>query len=292
MTTQSLVVALYGLGAATAWGSADYFGAKASRRTNPIAATAAVSTIGTLLFTIFFMFNQGIHAWNSTGILYAIAAGISLELGLLLFYRALNDGPVNVVSPVSSAYPLVTTAISILIFGNRLSVLEYAGIASVVIGIITATGLFSLKKSERKLSSGVVFALMTVVMWGVAFALIAKGVEQLGWQKATLVNCYSGIAVLPFALTFLGGTTSWHSITTKLFKDPNVIAAAAVQTLGGVLFSLGLTQAKSGAVITAIAATYPVLTIFLAIVVLKEKAVAASLVGSFITILGIVILSL
>ena len=291
MASSAIVVSLFGLASALLWGSADFFGAKASKHINPSAATFGVSTIGTLFFTLVFLFSHGTHSWNTTGVLYSVAAGIFLELGLVVFYRGLDAGPVNLVSPISSAYPLVSTAIILLAFGGSLKPFQIVGIVIVVAGIATATGLFNTKKSERKLSSGIIYALLTVLIWGIAYALIGKSVSGLGWQTATLVNFYAGLAVLPIILTVFSGKKFWKDVNVKLFKDKNVIIAAIAQSSGGILFNIGTSHTSSSAVITAVSASYPALTIFLALKGLGEKAKKVSLAGAFVTILGIIILS-
>lgn len=283
---------MYGIGAAILWGSADYLGANASKRNNPNAATLGVSAIGTLLFTIIFLFNHGTVGWNLAGVFYSVAAGISMELGLLVFYRGLHAGPVNLVSPISSAYPLVSLLVILLIFGGSLKLVDIIGIIVVVIGIAIASGLLNAKKNERKLSKGIVYALLTVLIWGVAYALVGRSVTDLGWQKATLINFYAGLAILPIALTLIAGKQFWKGINSKLVSDKYIITAGIGQSLGGVVFNIGVSHTSSSAVITAISASYPALTIFLALKGLKEKAKAASLIGAFTTITGIIILSL
>jgi drug/metabolite transporter (DMT)-like permease len=291
IATAPLIISMYGIGAAVLWGSADYLGANASKRNNPNAATLGVSALGTLLFTIIFLFNHGSVHWNLVGILYSVAAGISLELGLLVFYRGLDAGPVNLVSPISSAYPLVSLLIILLIFGGSLKPLEIVGIVIVVIGIAIASGILNTNKSERRLSKGIIYALLTVVIWGIAYALVGKSVASLGWQKATLVNFYAGLAILPIALTIIVGKQFWKGINRNIVKDKYIITAAITQSLGGVVFNIGVSHTTSSAVITAISASYPALTIFLALKGLKEKAKTVSLIGAFTTIIGIVVLS-
>jgi uncharacterized membrane protein len=287
-----LIIAMYGISAAILWGSSDYLGANASKRNNPNAAILGVTTIGTLFFSIIFLFNRGTVDWNTIGVFYSIVAGASLSIGLLTFYRGLDAGPVNLVSPIGSAYPLVSLLIVLLIFGGSIKLLNIIGIVIVVMGIAIASGLLNSKKSERKLSKGIVYALITIPIWGLAYALMGKAVSELGWQKATLIIFYAGLAILPIVLTLVEGTYFWKGVNRRLLHDKYVISAGITQSLGGIIFNVGVSHTSSSAVITAISASYPVLTIFLALKGLKEKAKAVSLIGVFITIIGIVILSL
>jgi uncharacterized membrane protein len=138
-----LIIAMYGISAAILWGSSDYLGANASKRNNPNAAILGVTTIGTLFFSIIFLFNRGTVDWNTIGVFYSIVAGASLSIGLLTFYRGLDAGPVNLVSPIGSAYPLVSLLIVLLIFGGSIKLLNIIGIVIVVMGIAIASGLLN-----------------------------------------------------------------------------------------------------------------------------------------------------
>jgi transporter family protein len=66
------------------------------------------------------------------------AGGVALNVaGTLIFAFALSMGQASLVVPISSAYPLVTIAIAILLLGEKLNRLQTIALASVLIGLIT-----------------------------------------------------------------------------------------------------------------------------------------------------------
>jgi uncharacterized membrane protein len=66
------------------------------------------------------------------------AAGVVLNVaGTLIFAFALSMGQASLVVPISSAYPLVTITIAILLLGEKLNRLQMIALASVIIGLIT-----------------------------------------------------------------------------------------------------------------------------------------------------------
>lgn len=290
MNSIALISIFCGLIAAVSWGTADFFAAKASKRNSPEATALWVSIIGVFTYTIIFLFNQGQIGWPHLGVLFAVAAGVSLELGILTFYRGLDSGPVSAVSPISSAYPIVTTLIVVLIFKGSLSPVETAGILVVVAGIILTSGLLELKNAEKKLTPGVAYALLTFLLWGMAYALLGRSVAILGWEKSTLVDFWAGSIALFITLNFTAGRKIGSYLKEKYYKDKYVIGAGLIQLIGGIVFSIGLKHSSSTAVITAVSATYPALTIFLAIRNLSEKKRLWRLVGAFVTIGGVIIL--
>lgn len=278
-----------GLLAAVSWGTADFFAARASKEESGEITALAVSIVGAVAFTIFYIFNHGSEAWSHTGIGYALAAGIFMGLGLLFFYRGLEVGPVSVVSPVGSAYPLVTTLLVLTVLGGHLSGLQIFGILLVVAGIIAASGIGEAKPGERRLTRGVVLALITFVLWGIAFAFLGQAVNAIGWQKTTLVDIWLELIAIGMAVPLLGTKVTLKGLS--VVGDKFIAGAALIQLFGLVVFDYGLTRSSSSAVITAISASYPALTIFLALRHFKEKQTIIALTGGFVTVAGVVILS-
>ena len=179
----SVLPAFCGLIAAISWGTADFFAAHSSKEETAEATSLAVSAVSAIAYTIFFIFFRGGEAWTSSGVLFALFGGVFMGLGLMLFYRGLEAGPVSIVSPVGSAYPLVTTLLVLTVLGGSLTWIQIMGILLVITGIVAASGIFETKPGERRLSKGVIYALMTFVFWGIAFAFLGQAVVTIGWQK-------------------------------------------------------------------------------------------------------------
>ncbi len=292
MSSAPLVSTIFGLGAAVSWGVGDYLAAQASKRTGPVTAALWASIISTITYGVIYLCNPGVRAWESTGILYAAAAGVCLELGLYVFYRGLSAGPVSVVSPISSAYPLVSAAAVLLLFHTHVSSHDLFGILVIVIGIVAASGVVGDRKSNQKLTPGVLYGLLTLLVWGIAYALLGQAVSRIGWEKSTLIDMGSGFVALIVVLTLTAKRALRASLHFRFATDRFIVGAAFIQLLGGIIFAIGLAHARSSAVITAISATYPALTIFLALKYLEEKKRVISLAGSALTIIGVVLLTI
>src|SRR5688572_20426528 len=155
MTDNTLLAVLFGLGTALSWGVADFYGAKASKAVNPILAAFFVQLVGAILFTLlYFLILRPQTPITPEGLLYGAAAGVFMTFGLAAFYKGLQIGPVSIVSPIGAAYPLITTLI-VVIFGATLTALQFAGIGLIIAGVAAASGLFSVKPGERRLTRGV-----------------------------------------------------------------------------------------------------------------------------------------
>lgn len=285
-----VAIALCGLAAAIAWGVADFFGARAAKAQDPSEAAAAVQLVGACAYAVAYAgFGDLSPSLDAIGVIFAAGGGIFFALGLIAFFKGLDAGPVSVVSPIGSAYPLVTTLVVILLFGAQPTGVQLAGIALVVVGIVVCSGIADAARSEMRLTRGVRLGAATLLVWGIAFALIDQGVDRLGWETATLAQLLASAA------------TCWVVLRLRrrrldhgpLLRNWHVPVAGVLIVTGNLVLNVALSgHADAGPVIaTAISACYPVLTVLLALRHLGEKVKAIPLVGAAVAIAGVLALS-
>jgi len=231
---------------------------------------------------------------TSSGLSFGIVSGVLVAFGAVGLFKGLAAGPVSLVSPISAAYPLVTTIVALLVFNAQLSLRQLFGIALVMTGILLAAELIGLGRVNRKIGVGPAWAFLSVLSWGVGFALLAQAISSLGWQAATFLELASLTITFVILLPFIKGREKISlSLLRRMSLNKFILSAALIQLIGVFAINLGMAyETTSGAVIVAISACYPVLTIFLALRHFKEEVKYIPLLGAFISIAGVVILSL
>ncbi|HUS26033.1 MAG TPA: DMT family transporter [Nevskiaceae bacterium] len=295
MLSDATLVTLCGLTAAVAWGVSDFWSAKASKNLGPIIAALLVNVIGALTIAVLYsvLWYKPVHITpESLG--YAIGGGVFLAFALVAFFKGLAAGPVSLVSPVAAAYPLVTTILALAVFKAHLAAQQVAGILLVVFGVMAATELLDFKRSNRKLGIGPSFALGAAACWGISFTLLSQAVGQLGWELLTAIELAVVVLALALLLPFIKGS---EQISVKNLRryatNRYIVGAGFASLLGTTALNLGLArETASGAIVTAVSASYPVLTMFLALRNFKERVKIVPLVGAVISVAGVVILSL
>lgn len=293
MLSDTIIAGLAGLASAFGWGIADFFAARASKDTSPAITQLVGEPASAILYSLLFvLFMRGSFHIYMSGALYCIAAGVSMMLAGICFFRGLKAGPVSLVSPIAAAYPLFTTILLLSVFHNTLTFVQISGIAMIIVGVMLASGLIGAKTSTYKLSTGVKYAIATAVLWGVGYAFLGPAVSSVGWQTTSLlqliVMAVTYLILFPFV---------YPSVRVKLSdlgprKNRFALIDAVITIFSIVIFNFGITHASSAAVVTAISASYPAITIFLALRQFKEKIHYIPLLGGFISILGVIILSI
>lgn len=294
MDNTILLIAAYGLAAAIGWGIADFIGAKASRTLGPIMSAFVVNTIGAVAFgMVFLLFLRDAYTMTPAAFWYAVSAGGAITLGAIAFYKGLKAGPVSLVTPLSAAYPLVTTFIAVVVFNAKLSVGQIIGVAIIVMGVMLASEIIGKNRTIRRIGEGPMYALLCAVGWGVGYALMAQSAKRVGWESATLVEfgaiVLAFLACLPFARKY--ETITWKA-TRAMITNKIIISAALIQVLAALAFNIGLSkEATSGALVSALSACYPVLTIILAMRHFDEKFDLIPFTGAALSIIGVICVS-
>src|SRR5580693_6020128 len=93
--------AAFSLGAVFVWGTSDFLGGYASRRSNAFVFTTIVHLSGLLLMSGVAVAGHSPFP-SRAGIVWALAAGLSGGGGLAIFYRALASGRMGLTAPVAA----------------------------------------------------------------------------------------------------------------------------------------------------------------------------------------------
>jgi drug/metabolite transporter (DMT)-like permease len=278
---------LFGLACLVGWGIADFLAALSSRDSG-IFNTLIWSQLTGVLVLLPLTYFYPIQTSFSKGEWVLIAAGILLfVVAYPLFYRALSIGIVAVITPVFSANVLVTIAIGLAVFQERLSTLEIGAIGLVTIGLILAASDWRNLKSTGKvrLTRGLPEAVAALVIVGIFFSVLAFLSRQIGWLTSLLL-----IRLGSLGLMSLAGMYFWK----RLHNPPRIritpLVVGVVDSTAFLSFNLGVLVAPL-ALIAPIANSFPLMTIMLAMMFFKELPAKNQWVGIIAVLAGIILLA-
>ncbi len=215
-----------GLLAALGWGSADFLGAVVGRR---------IGSLWTVIIA------QGFAALAATAIVVVTGdsvrpvAALSGALALnaiftatayVTHYRALELGPVAVVSPVGATYALVGVVLAIVFLGERPSLLALTGGLVTVVGVmLTSTDLRKLRAGTHGMPPGLPWAVASAIGFGVGgFFLAYLSRHLVGVGAADLVG------VIAFSIGTQTGLVSIVLVASAVF--PLIAVGLSVAYLG------------------------------------------------------------
>jgi len=262
------------------WGASDFLGGLMTRRRPAYAVVAGSQACGLLLIASVAVATS---AWRAPldWVPWAVAAGVAASGALVCFYAALASGTMGVVSPIAALGAVVPLLAGVLA-GESPSARALAGIGLALAGAVAASG------PELRGSAGarpVLLAAVAGAGFGLALILIAQGsrfdaLMTLTGMRATSV---AGFAVAALALRTRGGLGR-----TDL---PSLLAIGAGDVGANLLFALA-TQRGMLSITSVLGSLYPVVTVLLARVVLRERLRPVQQVGVTGALAGVVLVSL
>jgi uncharacterized membrane protein len=279
---------IYGLVAALGWGLADFGGAVVGRRIGSISTVVVSQGFNALFMTVLIL--AGHHdlgaLWPYIG--FVALNGAASATAYVTHYRALQLGPVAIVSPIGATYAVVGVALAIVVLGERPAGIAIAGGVVTVLGVMLAST--DLRKVEeglhRQRPPGLPWAIVSAVMFGVGGFLLGYLSQRVGWvvglwasRMAQLVafSCYAALR---------------RSEITGIGRNRVTAAALGVgvaDLLGVIAYSSGAEMGFVSIVLTA-SAVFPLIAVVLSIVLLHERPVPNQYAGIALVIGGLLLL--
>jgi drug/metabolite transporter (DMT)-like permease len=276
MIPANLLGVIFALTSAAVWGSGDFSGGLATRKSNQyqVLMLAALSGM-VMLLACALLWGEGLPSQRS--IFWGAMAGSAGALGMATLYRALSMGHTASVAPTSA----ITCAALPVIFGMLTSGLpKLTQLGGFVLAFL---GIWLVSKSptagEKSFREGMLLAFLSGIGFGGFFLFIAqvdKG-QVFGpiFIARTITLC---IAVLMLRLK--------HIPLPALTSNPIAILAGVLDT-GGNIFYLLATQYTRLDVAAVLSSLYPAGTVILATILLKEKVSLAQWTGAGLCLLAV-----
>ena len=270
---------LLALGASLVWGVADFTGPLVSRALGTLRVLfwAQVGGVAALVPVL----AARAEAPNGWGVLYAMIAAVGGIAGLYAFYRGMQLGTMSVVAPIAGISAIVPVTVGIL-SGDHPSPAQLGGIACAIVGV----GFASIEHQDgsRRVATGVGLALLAALGFGLYFPLMHTAGKVDFWWASLIFRSTALLLVAAAAA----------AARPQLRLGPrNLVIAAAVgvgDTIGNVLFAAssahGLVSLTS-----VLASLYPIVTVMLAAIVIKERIAGIQRLGVVLTLLGVGLIS-
>ena len=276
-----MLAAVLALGASVAWGVGDFIGGLKSRSLSPLAVLAVAQPVGLALMVVVALIHW--EPWPGPSALFAAPAALLGTLGLVAFYRGMAAGSISLVAPIAATGALLPVAFG-LATGERPSPPQLAGIALAVGGAVV-TSYEPGEGSERpRLATGIGWAVLAAVAFGGYFIPMHEASED-DFVWATLV-----FRVTSFSLVMIA-VLAFRPSLTRSPRDLAVLGCIGVaDTSGNVLFAAAASQGLVS-IVSVLASLYPVVTVILARVYLRERVTRVQEAGGVATLAGIVLVS-
>jgi drug/metabolite transporter (DMT)-like permease len=279
---------LLALASALTWGAGDFFGGLATRQAKAVSTTFISQFVGLIGLIIACVLGAG-GSLVLSDLGWGTAAGLCAVSGLGLFYESMGRGPFGPVASITSVTSGAIPIIAGLALGERPSTFLLGGVGVAVVAIWLIAG--EKRKADDPDGSPVAsfLALGAGVMFGFYFVFLSRAGSTSG-----LWPLVAGRSAATLAL----GTTILVLRKTKSTSDwiPKRQAlrlSACAGLFDASANALYFYASRNGllSVVAVLASLYPVSTIGLARVVLRERLNHRRLVGMVVGLFAVSIIA-
>jgi drug/metabolite transporter (DMT)-like permease len=217
-------------------------------------------------------------------------AGVAGLLGYVCLFYAFAHGRLTVAVPIMSSWAVLSAAISIAFFGERLGLGQVAGGAAVVAGAVVVS-----RHAQKQADVGagaaargwLLASLGAAIGFGVLIPVITRVTPVFGTVGAIAIAYLADVVIgLPLALAFRLGLglppgRAW----------PAVVLAGVLETAGFVCIAIGGRLAPL-ALVSPLASLASAITVLYAWAILGERPARGVVVGAALVSAGVVVLAL
>ena len=272
------------LASAVVYGASDFLGGLASRRTSVFGVVAVSQLVGLAALLALLPWFGGPVDGADLG--WGAASGLAGAAGLVIFFRTLARGVMSVVAPVTAVTAAAVPVLVGLLQGESVGGWAAAGIGLALVAVVLVSaeaGLAALRAARPSASAP---ALLAGTMFGLFFVLLDRTSADAGLTPLVTARVASVSLVVLIALV---GAQSLRVTRPAL---PLVAVSGVGDMTANALFLLA-TQADGQLAITGVLASlYPVSTVVLAQVVLRERLVGAQVAGLLSAVAAVVLITL
>jgi drug/metabolite transporter (DMT)-like permease len=278
------VAVLLALGCAVVYGASDFLGGLASRTASVFGVVALSQAAGLVALLALLPWLGG--PVDAADLAWGAAAGVAGATGLVVFFRALAGGVMSVIAPITAVTAAAVPVLVGLLGGERLHPWS-------AVGIVLALGAVVLVSAEGGLGAllaarpaSVVPALVAGAMFGFFFVMLDRTSDESGVTPLVTARIAS------MALVVVVAVIGRQSLRVPRAALPLVVASGIGDMTANALFLLATQQDGQLAITGVLASLYPVSTVVLAQVVLRERLVRAQVAGLGAAVAAVVLISL
>ncbi len=272
-----------GIGSAASFGTGDFFAGMATRRVRGVVVAAGSQLVGAAgLLVVLIAVRPALS--DASAIWIGAAAGLTGGIGVAALYRALSMGSMGLVAAVSGVGSvLLPLAFDVVVARASISAWQIVGVLCAAAAGLAAAG------AVRQGVAGKALALATLaaIAFGGWYVLLDLAAAHDGLWALSSSRMSASLLMVGLVLITARGAVR-ESVTAAW---PLIVASGVLDVGGNVLFVLSSAEISVG-LAAALSGVYPLVTMLLARLVLREALPPLGLVGVALALAGVVLISL
>ncbi len=279
MGSEFLAIA-FGLASAASWGSGDFSGGLASRRSSVYSVVIISQLIGAV-FLVTLAFSLGENIPSADNLILGGIAGVSGAIGLVALYLGLASGRMGAVAPVTAMVAAAIPVLFSLLTEGLPAISQLVGFGMGLIAVwLLSSGGDGGAIQARELG----LALTAGLGFGLFFILI----DQVSQSAVFWPLVAARMASLSFLIILTIVRRGWERPARKQLSP---IALAGIFDTGGNTFFVLATRMGRLDIAAVLSSLYPAATVLLAWLILKERLMPQQWLGVAAALVALVLIA-
>ncbi len=255
---------------ACTYGTADYFGGRATRHVSAAVVTLAGQTAGMTILGLIALIS-GVPAPSMSDWLWGGLAGVFGSTGLLFFYKSMSSGHMTTAAPVTAMVNALIPLMFGFAIGERPGVLALAAVPLALVAVSLVSGLLEQGRGPAPVSV-VVQAATGGAFFGLILVALHQTSDASGVWPVLVMRFFSTPYVFAVVLATRSSTANLRS------RWRVVIASGILDSLANWFYVLAVREGMLS-VVSMVVTMYPAVTIMLATGIDKERLRRPQVVG-------------
>ncbi|WP_296646944.1 EamA family transporter [Rhodoluna sp.] len=284
-----MLTIILGFATSLVYGFADFFGAIGSRKIKPVTVTMVSGFVGLIFVCLVGLsmgasFSSGVWFWGTI-------AGLSSAVGLSALYAALAIGPISILSPLSAVVSAIVPMLVGFFIGERFSALGFVALGVILLAVFLV-GFVPGDDVHLPTPRALILSIVAGTGIGVVLIAIDQAPGDSGLGPVIIVRAVAALSLALFLVLSLvrKSTDTPKPAPAKRFW----LAVALAGIFDGSANILFLLASREGSltVVAVLTALYPLGTIILARIFLKERLAKSQMAGILLALGGSALLAI
>jgi drug/metabolite transporter (DMT)-like permease len=286
------LVIIFSLIAGLSWGISDFSGGVATKKISVYAVLFLSQIIGTIALLVIIFFS-GEH-FSSSDLGWAILGGIFGAIGLLALYRGLAVGIMSIVAPMSALISTCIPVVFSLITEGYPSNIQIFGFILAILSIVLVS--ISLNDNQNSVftintTTNLLYGLLAGFGFGMFFIMVDQFESGAVFWPLTILR-FSSITFVLFVIVLMKPQVQITQQRMLIINNWKIIIIAGMgDTFGNVFFTLASQNGRLD-IAAIISSLFPLVTIFLAWFIYREKILSHQKFGIAGALFAVVLLSI
>jgi len=270
------------------WGSAGIFAKMSTPKLGVARVALLIAGVESVMYTAAFLYwREDLPIGLSDGAL-ALASCVIGVIGFLCFFESIMDGQVSIAGTISAAYPALTVVGALLLLSEGLTPFQAVGVAAIIGGVVVLSYEPNPGSPSAMPRRSLVFALLAFGLWGLWSLTSKMAIDRVGAGNIfgfyTLSSLTAPVLYAWFRKVRPGGPRA-----KVLGRRVWLLGAVglALNVIGAFAYSFAL-EKGSASLVVPISSAYPLVTVILALALLREKISVLQGIALAVVVCGLV----